>query len=124
MGLDWEIISYRSCWAGRTPPMACSGGIGHAAAGDRPRDQVAEHRAGPMCPIGPVHAVADFLGLVPDVAGQRLVGPFAGQRDLVSLLVHGLRQPQAGPRTRCRAPAPRPPDQLGKGGADLRAGPS
>ena len=36
--------------------------------------------------------IADFLRLVPDVAGQGLVGPFAGQRDLVSLLVNRLRQ--------------------------------
>ena len=68
----------------------------------------------------PVIGVADRLRLVPDVAGQRLVGPFAGQGDLVSLLVHRLGQPQQG---RARGVEHRPlgrPDQLGKRVGDPR----
>ena len=70
----------------RTPPI---GQLGGARCGrpppieaerpgcGRPREAAAEP---------PVSDVADLLGLEPDVAGQGLVGPLAGEGDLVPLL--------------------------------------
>ncbi len=99
--------------------MACSGGRRSAAAGDAAHDELASE-AGQAVADARGDRVADLLRLVPDVAGQGLVGPFAGQRDLVSLLVHRLGQPQQG---RARGIEHRPlggPDQLGKRVGDPR----
>ena len=54
------------------------------------------------------------LHLVPDVAGQGLVGPFARQGNLVPLLVHRLGQPQQGRARGIEHRALGGPDQLGE----------
>ncbi len=100
--------------------MACSAGRSGRPPATAPMASRRKSR-GTAWPIRPVIGVADRLRLVPDVAGQRLVGPLAGQGDLVSLLVHRLGQPQQGG---ARGVEHRPlggADQLGIGVGESRA---